>query len=110
MAERQPRILLVDELDKMAAADMGALLSLMEGGRLVRAKVGRRLNEQVELWVVAATNNLRVLAPELLSRLAVRRLHAYTRTEFREVVRACWRTGRAWRHPWRRRSQPRLTV
>ena len=70
----------------MAAADMGALLSLMEGGRLVRAKVGRRLNEQVELWVVAATNNLRVLAPELISRLAVRRLHAYTRTEFREVV------------------------
>ena len=67
----------------MAAADVRALLSLMEGGRLVRAKVGRRLDYQVELWVVAATNNLRVLAPELISRFAVRRLHAYSRTEFR---------------------------
>ena len=79
VAERQPRILVVDEVDKMAA-DMGALLSLMEGGRLVRAKVGRRLDYQVELWVVAATNSLTHTAPELISRFAVRRLHVYTRT------------------------------
>ncbi|MDP2948444.1 MAG: ATP-binding protein [Chloroflexota bacterium] len=85
-AERRPRLLLVDELDKMAAVDTAALLSLMEGGRLVRAKVGRRLEEQLDLRVVAATNNLRVLAPELLSRFAVRRLQPYQRQEFRQVV------------------------
>ncbi|MDP3063140.1 MAG: hypothetical protein Q8O40_08025, partial [Chloroflexota bacterium] len=68
------------------AADMGALLSLMEGGRLVRAKVGRRLDEQVELWVVAATNSLTHMALELISRFAMRHLHPYTRTEFWEVV------------------------
>ncbi|MDP3061910.1 MAG: AAA family ATPase, partial [Chloroflexota bacterium] len=73
--------------DKMAAADTAALLSLMEGGRLVRAKVGRRLDEQFTVWVVAATNNLRVLSPELLSRFAQRRLQPYTRQEFRMVVK-----------------------
>ncbi len=34
VAEREPRILLIDELDKMNAIDTAALLSLMEGGRL----------------------------------------------------------------------------
>ena len=56
VAEREPRILLVDELDKMSAADTAALLSLMEGGRLVRAKKGRTLDVTVPIKVVAATN------------------------------------------------------
>ncbi|MFC1956373.1 AAA family ATPase, partial [Chloroflexota bacterium] len=44
VAERQPQIILIDELDKMNAADTAALLSMMEGGRLVRAKKGRELD------------------------------------------------------------------
>jgi len=44
VAERQPWVILIDELDKMGAADTAALLSMMEGGRLVRAKVGRELD------------------------------------------------------------------
>jgi len=38
IAERHPQILLIDELDKMNAADTAALLTMMEGGRLVRPK------------------------------------------------------------------------
>jgi len=87
VAERQPRVLLVDELDKMNAADTAALLSMMEGGRLVRAKKGRELDLSHPLWVVAATNKLYGLSPELLSRFAVRKIEAYSRSDYQKVVR-----------------------
>jgi len=87
VAERQPRVLLIDELDKMNAADTAALLSMMEGGRLVRAKVGRELDLQNTLWVIAATNRVDVLSPELRSRFAIRRLNPYSRDEYLTVVR-----------------------
>ena len=87
VAERQPQILLIDELDKMNAADTAALLSMMEGGRLVRAKKGRELDLSHPLWVVAATNRLNGLSPELLSRFAVRRIEAYSRIDFLTVVK-----------------------
>ncbi len=87
VAERQPQVLLIDELDKMNAADTAALLSMMEGGRLVRAKVGRELDLQNTLWVVAATNRLEMLSPELRSRFAIRRLNPYSRDEYLTVVR-----------------------
>ena len=87
VAERQPRFLLIDELDKMNAADTAALLSMMEGGRLVRAKKGRELELRHEVRVVAATNRTYGLSPELLSRFAVRKIEAYSRADFLTVVR-----------------------
>ena len=87
VADRQPQILLIDELDKMNAADTAALLSMMEGGRLVRAKRGRELNLKNQLTVVAASNRLRLLSPELKSRFAIRTLSAYSREDFLIVVR-----------------------
>jgi len=79
--------LLVDELDKVNAADTAALLSIMEGGRMVRAKKGRELDTSIEVKVVAATNVESKLSPELRSRFAIRRLSTYGRDEFRTVVR-----------------------
>jgi len=87
VAERQPQILLIGELDKMNAADTAALLSMMEGGRLVRVKKGRELNLSNELRVVSATNRLNTLSPELKSRFAIRRLTAYSRSDYLTVVR-----------------------
>ncbi len=87
VAERQPQILLIDELDKMNAADTAALLTVMEGGRLVRAKKGRELNLSNPLRVVAASNRLDMLSPELRSRFAIRRLNSYDRAEFLTVVK-----------------------
>jgi len=87
VAERQPRILLIDELDKMNAADTAALLTMMEGGRLVRAKKGRELDLSNPLWVVAASNRMNMLSPELRSRFAIRRLNPYDRAEFLTVVK-----------------------
>ena len=87
VADRQPQILLIDELSTMNAADTAALLSMMEGGRLVRVKVGRELNLQHEIRVVAATNRLHGLSPELLSRFVVRKIQAYNRSDFLTVVK-----------------------
>jgi len=87
VAERQPQVVLIDELDKMNAADTAALLSMMEGGRLVRAKKGRELNLSHQIRVVAATNRVDVLSPELKSRFAIRRLSPYGRDEYLTVVK-----------------------
>ena len=87
VAEHQPQVLLVDELDKMNAADTAALLSLMEGGRLVRAKKGRSLDVTVAIKVVAAANQIAKLSPELKSRFAIRKLRPYDAEQYRTVVR-----------------------
>jgi len=87
VAERQPRVVLIDEVDKMSAADTAALLSMMEGGRLVRAKKGRELDVQHQIWVVAATNRTYGLSPELLSRFAVRKMEPYGREDYLAVVK-----------------------
>ena len=85
LLERRPWLLLIDELDRMDGKDMAALMSLMEGGRVTRTKVGRMADVEMGCRVVAASNTLR-LPPELISRFAVRRLHSYTAEEFRQVV------------------------
>jgi Holliday junction DNA helicase RuvB len=87
VAEREPKIILIDEMDKMNAVDMAALLTMMEGGRLVRAKRGRELDIHNPLKVVAASNRLEKLSPELRSRFAIRKLNPYNRSEFLTVVR-----------------------
>ena len=87
VAERHLQIILIDELDKMNAVDTAGLLSMMEGGRLVRAKKGRELDLLNQVRVVAASNHLNMLSPELKSRFAIRTLSAYSREEFLTVVR-----------------------
>jgi len=87
VAERQPFVLEIDEMDKMNAADTAALLSMMEGGRLVRAKVGRELSLTHEIRVAAATNRAHLLSPELRSRFAIRELRPYSREEYLTVVK-----------------------
>jgi len=87
VAEREPSVLLIDELDKMNAADTAALLSLMEGGRLMRAKKGRTLNITVPIEVIAATNQVAKLSPELKSRFAMRKLKPYDAVQYRIVVK-----------------------
>ena len=71
----------------MNATDMAALLTMMEGGRLVRAKRGRELDIHNPLKVIAASNRLEKLSPELRSRFAIRRLNPYSREEFLIVVK-----------------------
>jgi len=89
VAEHQPDVLLLDEFEKINGVDQAALLSLMEGSRLVRAKVGRGLNLNLECRVFAAANSMRTLTPEVLSRFArwvV--LQPYQKEQFLQVVKS----------------------
>jgi Holliday junction DNA helicase RuvB len=87
IAERRSQVILIDELHTMTAADTAGLLSIMEGGRLVRTKVGRELEFTIPVRVVAACNRLYGLSPELLSRFVVRKIQAYDRNDYLTVVK-----------------------
>jgi len=87
IADRQSQIILIDELHTMNAADTAGLRSIMEGGRLVRTKVGRELDLFNPVRVVAACNRLLGLSPELISRFAVRKIEAYSRSDYLTVVK-----------------------
>jgi len=86
IAERSPRYLLIDELEKLPLADMAGLLSLMEQGRIIRAKVGRKLDIKLDIRVLAAANRITNLPPELLSRFAKFHLNEYSASEYVIVV------------------------
>jgi len=86
IAERKPRVILVDEIEKMALVDMAGLLSIMQTGRIIRAKVGRKLDEKVNAWVIGAANRIHRLPAELISRFSVHQLAEYAAKEFRDVV------------------------
>ncbi len=86
IAERKPRVILVDEIEKMALVDMAGLLSIMQTGRIIRAKVGRKLDERINAWVIGAANRIHKLPPELISRFSVHQLAEYAAKEYRDVV------------------------
>ncbi|MCL0092130.1 AAA family ATPase [Dehalococcoidia bacterium] len=86
LLEFRPYVLLIDELDKRDGRDQAALLSVMEGRRVSRTKVGRMADEKIECRVVAAVNVIRKLSPELISRFAKREIRPYTSEESKKVV------------------------
>jgi SpoVK/Ycf46/Vps4 family AAA+-type ATPase len=64
----QPKILILDELDKVRMDATAVLLSVMESGDVLQTKYRRHGGQKINLNVFAATNRDRGLAPELLSR------------------------------------------
>jgi Holliday junction DNA helicase RuvB len=88
VAEHMPKIILIDELEKMHSDDQTALLSLLQYGRIIRAKVGRKMDLTLTCWCFATANRLHSIAPELLSRFGKFQLKEYTEIEFIQVVRA----------------------
>lgn len=88
IAERRPRYLLIDEIEKMNLQDMAGLLSLMEHKRIIRMKVGRMLDLELDCRVFAAANVVRRLPPELLSRFWKYSVTEYNSTEYVQVVKS----------------------
>ena len=86
--ERKPKLLLIDEIDKMASNpnDLSVLLSLMETGRIVETKATRMGEVQLNTRVFAAGNTDIYLPPELKSRFIILHLREYTDKEFLEVT------------------------
>lgn len=86
--EARPRILLIDEFDKMKPTDYAALLSLMEKGRVTISKHRRHIDFQHDVWVIAAANRISGMSVELLSRFKQKNFVEYSAKEFMKVVEA----------------------
>jgi len=88
LLDRRPRILLIDEFDKMNRDDLACLLSIMESGKVVETKYGRRHEEYMDVWVLASCNSLKGVPPENVSRFRPYVFHfrEYTPEEYVKVV------------------------
>ncbi len=87
LMDARPRILLVDEIDKLPARDLAPLLSLAESGRVVELLNRRRVEVDLDTVVFAAANSVKRIPVELLSRFQVLEFPEYTRDEFIEVCK-----------------------
>ncbi len=87
LMDARPRILLVDEIDKLPARDLAPLLSLAESGRVVELLNRKRREVVLDTVVFGAANSVKRLPAELLSRFQVLQFPEYTRDEFIEVCK-----------------------
>jgi len=79
----RPRILLLDELDKVKMDTTAVLLSAMETGDILQTKYKRHGGKRIDLNVFAAANSDKRLAPELLSRFDTKLyFHPYSFEDF----------------------------
>ncbi len=90
--ERQPSLLLIDEIDKVRdARDWSVLLSIMDPGILSVTLHGKVVQKKVKIWVIAAGNKITTirtsLPPELLSRfLPPIKIKEYSKDQMIEVI------------------------
>jgi Holliday junction DNA helicase RuvB len=84
--EKQPRYLIVDEIDKMSPKDQTVLLSLMETGIIAETKYKRAREIQLKTSVFATANETKKLLQPLLTRFSVLHLPLYTFEEFRKIT------------------------
>jgi len=82
----KPKILMLDEVDKMDGADYGVLNSLCETGRVTEILYGRSREAMLDTVVFGCTNTLKGIPPEVVSRFEVLRFRPYTDEEFSDVV------------------------
>lgn len=95
LIEYSPRILLIDELDKMNTHDYSVLLSLCESGLVGETKYKRVRSVQLKCAVFAAANDAKKIPQEVKSRFIVLRFKEYAKAEFLETaVKLLMREGK----------------
>jgi MoxR-like ATPase len=91
LEQEQPKIILLDELDKFSKSWQNKLLSLLEGGRVKVDQMKRKYDFTIKgAKVFASANDLNKLSAPLRSRF--RRLHLpeYSREQFLQIaVKVC---------------------
>ncbi|MDD3983955.1 MAG: ATP-binding protein [Candidatus Omnitrophica bacterium] len=86
--EKQPQVLLLDEVDKMDGDTLSVLLGLMETGEILETKAKKTRGIKINCLVLAACNSSKKFPREILSRFAMHiNFPEYTRQEFIDVCR-----------------------
>lgn len=84
--EYQPRLLLLDEADKMRSDVYSVLLGLMERGEILETKSQKTRGITLDTTVIAACNSSAKMPKEFLSRFALHvHFPTYSREEFIDV-------------------------
>jgi Holliday junction DNA helicase RuvB len=84
--ERRPKILLIDELEKMSITDQTSLLHLMETGIISETKINKTRQIHLTSWLFATANSYEKIIQPLLSRFAILDVPEYTFEEFTEIA------------------------
>jgi len=84
--ERRPKIVLIDELEKMSNTDQTSLLHLMETGIISETKINKIRQTELTSWVFATANNSEKIIEPLLSRFLVLEIPEYTFEQFTEIA------------------------
>ena len=84
--EKQPKYLLIDELDKMSGNDQVSLLHLLETGIISETKVKKTREMELTSWVFATANTCEKIIESLLSRFVVVEIPEYTFEEFADIT------------------------
>jgi Holliday junction DNA helicase RuvB len=84
--EKEPKYLLIDELDKMSRDDQISLLHLMETGIISETKVKKTRQLELISWVFASANSSDRIIEPLLSRFVVLEVPDYSFEEFINIA------------------------
>jgi MoxR-like ATPase len=84
--EKEPKYLLIDELDKMNGNDQTSLLHLMETGLISETKIGKTRQMELVSWVFATANCYNKIIEPLLSRFVVLEIQEYSFEEFVQIT------------------------
>ena len=84
--KRQPKFLLIDELDNMPHQDQTSLLHLMESGIVSETKIKKTRQIELTSWVFATANSCDKIIEPLLSRFVILEMAEYTLEEFYEIA------------------------
>lgn len=86
LLDKQPRYLLIDEIDKLQERDQIALFNLMQTGIISKTLKSERIEKKMTVTVFATANTDETLLPPLLSRFFAMYLREYTDEQFKELA------------------------
>jgi holliday junction DNA helicase RuvB len=84
--EKEPKYLLIDELDKMSGNEQVSLLHLMETGIISETKVKKTRQLELVSKVFATANNTERIIEPLLSRFLILKIPDYSFEEFTNIA------------------------
>jgi holliday junction DNA helicase RuvB len=83
---RRPKIVLIDELEKMNNTDQASMLHLMETGIISETKINKTRQMELTSWVFATANSCQKIIEPVLSRFLVLEIPEYTFEQFTEIA------------------------
>lgn len=86
LVTENPKVLLLDEIDRLSGPDYGILLSLCQTGRISEMIIGKTRDVQLATIVFGACNRVKGIPEEVMSRFQPLEFEPYTRPQFINIV------------------------